>query len=1248
MKKIKLSLISLIFLFYSGCSLSGKIKSAGSQTDDTSPVASPVASPVTGSDELRVSEPTEYIKPSNQSSYLLSGSCKSTNKLVVEVNNTIVQRDVACTNETFSITIDLGSVPSGEVSIKVYVESLPSVESTVSIIKDSEAPLLIGTVTDGSYLSSTTQTPNLTWVAGSDAHSGIKNYEIAIGTSAGGVDVLNWMSTNSTNISHIQTGLSLTNGVTYFASLRAIDNADNISNTIQSDGWIVDSNAPSLATDFSDGGEINFSTTSTKLMNWVASSDAVSGILGYEIALGTTAGGTDILNWTSVGNVITETIDSLTLFGNRRYYASLRSVDVVGNRTASVMSDGWWNLRQSKKAVDVTNPQVRSLGQSAVFGGSVAISEDGNTLVIGSSGDDTDVNGNNHISNAGSAFVYVKSAGVWVLQQKLVATGTYARVTDDLFGSLVAISGDTIVVGAPQQDYDASGSSPVLDAGAVFVFVRSAGVWSQQQKLVATGTNSRIMLDTFGRGLAITGDTIVVGSSQQDFDANGGNSVDSAGAAYVFVRSAGVWSQQQKLVATGTNARVASDLFGNSVAISGETIVVGANQQDFDANGNNSVSSAGAAYVYVRSAGVWTQQQKLVATGTNARVLSHFGNNVDISGETIVVGANWHSFDASGNNSVSTAGAAYVFVRSAGVWSQQQKLVATGTNARVTTDFFGQNVSISGETIVIGAYWQDFDATGANSLTDAGAAYVFVRSVGVWSQQQKLVATGTNARVASDQFGSVVAISGETIVVGARLQDYDVNGANISAEAGAAYTFLRSASTWSQEQKIVDEIVPASRMDLVNGRYSSSISISEDGNTLVVGASGDDTDANGLNYLSAAGAVYVYIKSAGAWTFQQKLVATGTNARGGWFGHSVAISGETIVVGAVNHTFDANGDNSLTGAGAAFVFVRSAGVWSQQQKLVATGTNARVASDEFGESVAISDETIVVGAHQQDYDDSGNNSLSQAGAAYVFVRSAGVWSQQQKLVATGTNARVSGDFFGYGVAISSETIVVGAYGQDYDESGTNSVTQAGAAYVYVRSAGVWSQQQKLVASGTNARLASDEFGRSVAISGETIVVGAHQQDYDANGDNVAAGAGAAYVYVRSAGVWSQQQKLVATGTNARVASDFFGINIAISGETIVVSAHGQDYDANGDNSLSGAGAAYVFRRTSTTWGQELKLVPTGTNSRLTNMNFGRSVVVTENQSNDGYTIGVGAIGDSYDSTGGGNMATSAGSVFIFD
>ena len=244
---------------------------------------------------------------------------------------------------------------------------------------------------------------------------------------------------------------------------------------------------------------------------------------------------------------------------------------------------------------------------------------------------------------------------------------------------------------------------------------------------------------------------------------------------------------------------------------------------------------------------------------------------------------------------------------------------------------------------------------------------------------------------------------------------------------------------------------------------------------------------------------------------------------------------------------------------------------AQQAYLKASNTGA---SDFFGASVAISGNTVVVGAFGEDSAATGvngnqaNNSAIDSGAAYVFVRSGSTWTQQAYLKASNTGAS---DFFGASVAISGDTMVVGAYDEDSAATGVNgnqannSAVDSGAAYVFVRSGTTWTQQAYLKASNTGV---SDLFGNSVAISGDTLVIGAYTEDSAATGvngnqaDNSAFASGAAYVFVRSGSTWSQQAYLKASNTGP---NDLFGASVAISGNTVVVGAFGEDSAATGVN-----------------------------------------------------------------------------------
>lgn len=342
------------------------------------------------------------------------------------------------------------------------------------------------------------------------------------------------------------------------------------------------------------------------------------------------------------------------------------------------------------------------------------------------------------VGGGGKVYVYVKSGAAWAQQQKLTpsdgAPGTY-------FGNSVAIDGDTLVVGA---------FGGTTAQGSAYVFVRSGTTWAEQQKIVASDGG---IGDGFGFDVAINGDSFISGSPLMS---------SIQGAAYVFVRSTGVWAQQQKLTAADG---AAGDRFGYDVAIDGDTALIGAVEDDV------TFGDEGSAYVFLRTGAAWAQQQKLIAADGAGG--DGFGNAVGISGNSVIVGAPFATV------SVLSQGAAYVFVRSGATWTQQQKLTAPDAGS---IDFLGFSVGISGDTVIAGA-----DEDDIISNMNQGSAYVFVRTGTAWAPPQKLVAPDG---AANDRFGSTVAVDGPNAIVGAFFDDIGAN-----ANQGSAYIFERPLGT---------------------------------------------------------------------------------------------------------------------------------------------------------------------------------------------------------------------------------------------------------------------------------------------------------------------------------------------------------------------------------------------------------------------------------------------------------------------
>lgn len=451
--------------------------------------------------------------------------------------------------------------------------------------------------------------------------------------------------------------------------------------------------------------------------------------------------------------------------------------------------------------------------------------------------------------------------------------------------------------------------------------------------------------------------------------------------------------------------------------------------------------------------GDMSQQAYIKASNTD--MFDQFGFALALAGDTLVVGANIEASSATGingdqtDNSDPNAGAAYVFVRDGTNWTQQAYLKASNTESG---DNFAY-VAADGDTIVVGASREASGATGVNgdesdnSVANSGAAYVFVRNGTNWTQQAYLKASNTGADY---RFG-VPSISGDTIAIGSVNEASNATGVNgnqtnINApKSGAVYIFVRSGTNWTQQAYI-----KASNSQS-NDFFGFSVGLS--GDTLVVGAYGEDSNGDPNNDTkSGSGAAYVFVRNGTNWTQQAYLKASNT-AVNDIFGYSVAISGDTILVGAPDESSGLVRTNG-NGAGAAYVFVRNGTNWTQQAFLKASN---RGTGDGFGVSVSISGDIAVAGALTEFgggtgvNPDGADNTVYNAGAAYVFVRNGTNWSQQAYLKPSNTSDHFD---FGGAVAVSGETVVSSAFGDRSRDTGVNGSqnddgwSSAGAAYVF--------------------------------------------------------------------------------------------------------------------------------------------------------------------------------------------------------
>ncbi|MEA2043393.1 MAG: T9SS type A sorting domain-containing protein [Bacteroidota bacterium] len=414
---------------------------------------------------------------------------------------------------------------------------------------------------------------------------------------------------------------------------------------------------------------------------------------------------------------------------------------------------------------------------------------------------------------------------------------------------------------------------------------------------------------------------------------------------------------------------------------------------------------------------------------------------------------------------------------------------------------------------------------------------IFISGILSAQNWQEIITLASSDGVENDDFGYCVSISGDYAIIGAHNEDEDVNGENLLLNAGSAYIFHYNGTSWEETQKIV-----ASDREQEDN-FGKAVSIS--GDYAVIGAFREDEDINGENTLTSAGSAYIYYNNAGTWEETQKITASDRESAN-YFGRNVSMCENYIIIGAYENTTDASGGNSISKAGASYIFYNNAGTWEEMQKIVASD---RAFEDRFGASVAISNNYAVVGAYYEDEDEIGNNTLNNAGSAYIFYNNEGTWQEVQKIVASD---RANQDYFSIDVAVYGDYIIIGAWYEDEDDSGENTMENSGSAYVFFNNEGVWEETQKLTASDRNIQ---DVFGLSVSVSGDYAIINSYNDDEDENGENFLDCAGSAYIYYNNAGTWEEIQKIVASD---RAEGDLFSRTVAIDGNRIISGAYGKN------------------------------------------------------------------------------------------
>lgn len=821
-----------------------------------------------------------------------------------------------------------------------------------------------------------------------------------------------------------------------------------------------------------------------------------------------------------------------------------------------------------------TGPAITS---GSVFGISSAM--DGDYAVIGAYGEATDAAGKNYMLQAGAAYILKKNAmGEWIELKKIVASD---RMGNALFGGSVAIHNDYIIIGASNEAKDAEGNNSLTRSGAVYIFKKDEGGtdnWGQIKKIVAS---DRAFGALFGGAISIYGDYIAVGARLNSRDAMGGNSLSGAGAAYLFKKDEGGtdnWGQIKKIVASD---RASKDNFGAALAIYQDYLVIGA-----PLKGLGTLASSGEVYILKKDEGGTDNWGELKKINAPMRAKDdNFGARIALHGDQVLISA----YKRKIFGVLTEGGEAYLFEKEEGGmdnWGVKKTFRASDAAAN---DNYGYSVAFNGAYAIIGAYNED-PLVGGNNLENAGAAYIYKKDEGGTDQWGAIKKITTADATADDNFGSSAAISGQDILISAFAENEDVNGNFYSGHAGSAYVFKTNhggAENWGQTQKVIAS-------DRGSGQNKFGTAIAIDGNYAVIGAV-DESSSN-----AAGGVAYIYQKNnMGVWEEIKKITSSDNVANEG-FGDNVAISGDYVVVGVRQKNY-MEGGNTLQSVGAAYVFKKDHGGsnnWGEVKKLLAP---MKKTGDLFGVKVAIDGEYILVGASGEDEDTNEANALENAGAAYLFKKDEGGidnWGMIKKITASDREENAQ---FGTGLDIDGAYIFVGATQKDESDGGGNTLQNAGAVYVFKKDQGGaknWGEIKKI----TDADKASNAaWGKNISISGDYAIIGTPNKS-----PSGASQAGAAYIFKKDQGGMDNWGQLKVITASDKVASDQFGSSVAISGDYAFVGSPFHD-----THSLFNNGAAYVFKMDEggmDNWGEVQKILASENEFQS---NFGTALSATQ-------------------------------------
>ena len=899
--------------------------------------------------------------------------------------------------------------------------------------------------------------------------------------------------------------------------------------------------------------------------------------------------------------------------------------------------DDWNSLSADGKAMLTTKLTAPGAAAGGYFGNSVAI--DGNTIVVGARKADSAYAITKPSSDANSDgsidwedWDSLDADGKATLTATLTASDAAAG---DEFGTSVAIDGDTVVVGANEHDK----SNTVTDSGAAYVFTKPGNAWATGTETAKLTASDGTRGDEFGISVAVSGNTVVIGAHLDD------DNGDKSGSAYFFTKPInGNWATGTETAKIIDHDGAAEDHFGWSVAVDGSTAVVGAygdgsnkgaahimgipswtdisNSAPGEANATSyAVTGLTNDVVYtfqlrgLNSSGHSLASDRLDAT---PKAVPYAPTNLSAAGGNGQVALSWDDPEddtITGYKYSTDGGTTFAEIGGSGATTTTYTVTGLTNGVTHTLALRAVNDLGNGAPSTVSALMAPVAPANLSAAPGDGKVALSWADPGNATITKYQYSTAGGANFSDFDGGSNSATTAYTVTGLTNYQEYSfqIRAVNASGEGpasnsasatprapkpakptglGAVASDTRVTLSWDNLGNStitgyeLAEVIPEDWLTAADGAAGDhfGISVAIDGDTAVVGAD----RAN-----DRRGSAYIFTRdSTGDWTQQVKLDGEETGDQFGW---SVAVDGDTVVVGA--HAYDGEdaSNTTLVNSGATYVFTKPTGGWaawdalSQTAKAAMTAKLAPTVPEEyafFGGSVALAGNTLAIGSRL--YDAGGRLG---AGAAYVFTKDSGtgVWSQAAKLTAS-TSLQLA--YLGYSLAVDGDTVLVGAYGDDtvFGELGS------GSAYVFDKPPGGWTDGNETAKLTASDRQPSGYFGFSVALDGDTAVIGASQHSDPGTG----AGSGAAYVFARESGVWGEKARL--TPSDA-AAGDNFGVSVAVDGNTVVVGSW-QD-DDNGRNS----GSAYVFEKPALGWASTFETLKLTAPNGAANDRFGWSVAV---------------------------------------